>query len=273
MRRVSPPLIAPAVILVMVCLCQSTGAQDEDRELYGANRTADPYAEVPPAQDESQDGGSNPMPSPQHRAPMQNGPISGTTPMVTASPETPLSLAQSSWTYTPPPPIRKIQVNDIVTIRVDELAQVRAEGTSDSRKNTLFDAILKDWISLNDGDLVPDPQSNGDPRVGGTVRQQNRADASLETRESLTLNVAARVVEIMPNGHLVLEAHKTIWVNDNAWETSLSGICRPQDVAPDNVILSRDIIDLQVRKQERGHVRDGYRRGWFQRWFEVLQPF
>lgn len=272
MRTAYLPVAIAAAVFATALLGQHAVAQDEERELYGANRAAGPYAQASPAEERYSDG-SEEVPPPRSPTPAHPGPLSGSTPMVTASPDTPLSLAQSSWTYSPPPPIRKIQVNDIVTIRVDELAQVRAEGTADSRKNTLFDALLKDWISLNDGDLVPDPQSNGDPRVGGTVKQQYRADASLETRESLTLNIAARVVEIMPNGHLMLEASKTIWVNDNAWETSLSGICRPQDVAPDNVILSRDVIDLQVRKQERGHVRDGYRRGWFQRFFEELQPF
>ena len=88
-----------------------------------------------------------------------------------------------------------------------------------------------------------------------------------------SFNIAATVVDIRPNGSLVLEARKNIRINDNLWETALTGICRPEDIAPDNVILSRDLIDLEILKEDRGHLRDGYKRGWFSRWFDRVQPF
>ena len=36
----------------------------------------------------------------------------------------------------------------------------------------------------------------------------------------------------------------------------------PQDVLPNRTVLSEDVTELHVDKDERGHVRDGYRRGW-----------
>ncbi len=205
----------------------------------------------------------------QARGPASNAPLSA--PRRRTAPTS--SLAEASWMYSPAMPPRQFRMNDIVTIRVDEIAQASAEGAAENRKNSLYDAILKDWISLSGGFLKPAAQSDGDPRVNGQLNSLYRADASIESRESLTFNIAARVVDIRPNGNLVLEAHKTIWVNDNAFETSLVGICRAQDIGPDNVLLSRDLLDPQIRKSERGRLRDGYRRGWFQRWFEEFQPF
>ena len=184
-----------------------------------------------------------------------------------------VDLSRASWTYTPPLPARSFRLQDIVTIRVDELARARADGTAQVRKNTLYDAVLKDWIGFRDGDLGTDEQDTGDPRVNGQTNQLYRASSSLESRETMAFSVAARVVDIQPNGNLVLEATKTIWLNDNRWETSLSGICRAQDIAPDNVLLSRDLVDLQIRKNETGHVRDGYKRGWLTRWIDELNPF
>ena len=184
-----------------------------------------------------------------------------------------LNLAGASWIYDPPPPIRVYKKNDIVTIRVDEISRVQAEGNSESRRNTLYDALLKDWLKFDGVAVKPAEQNDGDPRVQGSVNQLYRADASLETRESITFNIASRIVDIRPNGDLVLEASKTIVVNENVFETSLSGICRPIDIAADNVVLSRDLLDLQIQKQERGRLRDGYKRGWVTRWFETLLPF
>lgn len=184
-----------------------------------------------------------------------------------------VTLANASWIYESPPPIRVYKKNDIVTIRVDEISRVQAEGRAESRRNTLYDALLKDWLRLDGIGVKPAAQADGDPRVQGSVNQLYRANATTEARESLTFNIAARIVDVRPNGDLVLEASKMIAVNDNVFETSLTGICRPVDIAADNVVLSRDLLDLQIQKQDRGHLRDGYRRGWFTQWFETLLPF
>ena len=130
------------------------------------------------------------------------------------------------------------------------------------------------WIHLEGLKAVkPDQQNDGDQRVQGKLNQLYRSEAELETRESLKFEIAASVADIRPNGNLVLEAHRVIRVNDETWEYSLSGICRKEDVGPGLVVFSRDIAELSVQKRERGHVRDGYRRGWFTRWFDTLQPF
>lgn len=184
-----------------------------------------------------------------------------------------LGLANASWTFTPARPLRNYRIQDIVTIRVDEVTRVQADGALNSRRTGIYDAILKDWIGLHNGKLTVDEQSTGDPRVNGETNQAYRSTSSLKTNESLAFNIAARVADIQPNGNLVLEATKTIRMNENIWQTSLIGICRAQDIAPDNVVLSRDLVDLQIRKNEAGEVRDGYKRGWFTRWLNEFNPF
>jgi flagellar L-ring protein precursor FlgH len=187
----------------------------------------------------------------------------------------PLRLAGGSWTFIPPPPVQEVRINDIVYIRVTVGSEVRSEGDSESRKTGLYDAVLRDWIILDGLRWVkPSPQSNGDPRVQGQLTQRRRAESSVETRDSMEFDIAATVADIRPNGNLVLEAKKTVRNNEENWEYSLSGICRPQDIGPGNTLLSRNIADLNVYKRERGQVRDGYKRGWFQKWFDqVLDPF
>ena len=185
----------------------------------------------------------------------------------------PLMLDRVSWTHQPAPPVRTFSKNDVITIRVDEITRVQAEGTAQVRKTTLYEAALTDWVRLSDFRLRPDPQGNGEPTVGTESTNNYRAQSNVASRESLTFNIAATVVDIRPNGLLVLEASKKIRVNDNLWETSLMGVCRAQDIAPDNVVLSKDLIELDIGKQDQGQLRDGYKRGWFKRWFDRVQPF
>ena len=81
-------------------------------------------------------------------------------------------------------------------------------------------------------------------------------------------------LEVMrPNQTLVLEAHRQIMIGNEAWEYSLSGVCRAEDIGPDNIILSRNISELMIQKRERGHIRDSYKRGAFTRLLDRFNPF
>lgn len=191
-------------------------------------------------------------------------------PMAPQSPQ----LAAASWTYASPPAARVLRVHDVVSIRVDEIARMSAEGRASQRKNALYDAILKGWVELEGLRAVRKaPQTAGDPAINAQLSQIYRANSDLQTRETLAFNIAAEIADIRPNGNIVLEAHKSITINDNRWEISMSGMCQAKDIGPDNLILSKDILDLKIDKRENGQARDGYRRGWFTEWASRLQPF
>ncbi|QDU94308.1 flagellar basal body L-ring protein FlgH [Lignipirellula cremea] len=191
-----------------------------------------------------------------------------------AASQGPLTLDNSSWTTTPPLPLPQIRIHDIVSIRVQEGAQMYAEGEVENRKNAGYKASLLDWVKLAGFDsLKPAPQVDGNPTVAGTLNSLYRTEGGVETRESLIFNIAAHVVDIRPNGNLILEARREIHNNSEIWDYALTGECRPTDIGPGNLILSRDIADLRIEKQERGIVPDGYGRGWFTRWLDRYQPF
>jgi flagellar L-ring protein precursor FlgH len=89
----------------------------------------------------------------------------------------------------------------------------------------------------------------------------------------MRFRIACRVVDIRPNGNVLIEGRRSILNNDDTWEMSLIGVIRPEDVLPNNTVLSENVADLRIVKRETGHVRDGYRRGWFTRCLDMFQPF
>lgn len=169
---------------------------------------------------------------------------------------------------------RVIKLHDKISVRVEELARTMAESEVQQRKNVSINAILFDWVRLNGLRKAEPTQQDGiDPRIVGQIQQLARNQSDLETSERLTLNIAAEVADVRPNGQLVIEANKEIRINNELWLVTLTGRCRQEDVGLDNVVLSSDIMDLRIVKKEKGRVRDGYRRGWLHRFIDQVNPF
>ncbi len=185
-----------------------------------------------------------------------------------------LRLSNASWLYQRADPPVQVRMHDLITIVVNEKSAVTSTGQLDRRKTGKFDAELKNWIHLDSlWSLKPSPMSNGQPKANGTLDSQYQADAELSTKDALEFKISAEVVDIRPNGNLIIEAHHKIQVNEDVWVASLSGVVRREDVHPDNTVLSQNIAELMIEKKEVGNVRDGYRRGWLTRAYDKFMIF
>jgi flagellar L-ring protein FlgH len=183
-------------------------------------------------------------------------------------------LTPQSWYEIPLPPPKEVRVNDIVTIRVDTGARLSESAQLQRRRTSQYDALLNDWIDLEGLRAIrPAKQSEGDQRVQGNLNQLNRVTGQLDTTESLKFEIAATVAAVLPNGNIVLEAHRVIESNNEQWMHSLSGVCRREDIGPGNSVLSKDIANLRVKKSELGQIRDAYKRGWLSKWWDQFGPF
>ena len=185
----------------------------------------------------------------------------------------PLTLENHSWLYVQMPPVRELQVNDLVTIIVDQKQQSQSEGLINRITQSNIDARLRDWLVLDGFGIQPAPQTNGDPRARGSLDSQLRTNAELDVNSRMRFTITATIVDIRPNGNLVLEAHSQQTDNDECYESSLTGVVRREDVLPNNSIFSEKIAELTIHKRETGHIRDAYRRGWLLRFYDNFKPF
>lgn len=187
-----------------------------------------------------------------------------------------LQLANCSFMFRKLPPEaerRELQINDIVTVLVDYRSSMISEGDAEARKTASLNAVLADWLKFDGLDLVPDQQRRGDQRVNGSLTSQYRTESDMELRDALTFRIAAAVVDIRPNGNLVLEARREIRINEEVWMQSLTGVVRRQSIGPDRTVRSDEVAELRIEKRERGFINDSYTRGWFTRWYDKWKPF
>ncbi|HEX2475203.1 MAG TPA: flagellar basal body L-ring protein FlgH [Lacipirellulaceae bacterium] len=187
-----------------------------------------------------------------------------------------LNLETCSFMYRKLPPeaeMRELKINDIITVLVDYRASMMSEGDAEARRTASLNAILTDWLKFDGKDLIPVPQDDDALAVRGSLNSQYRAESELELRDSLTFRIAAAVIDIRPNGNLVIEARREIRINEEVWQQSLTGIVRRQSIGPDRTVRSDEVAELRIEKRERGFVNDSYSRGWFARWYDKWKPF
>jgi flagellar L-ring protein FlgH len=187
-----------------------------------------------------------------------------------------LTLENSSYIYRKLPPeqeMRELKINDIITVLVDYRSSMLSEGDAENRKTNNLNAFLDNWVKFDGKNLTPDPQPNGPLAVSGNLQSQFRVESDMELRDQLTFRIASHIVDIQPNGNLVIEGHRTITINEEKWQQSLTGIVRRTAIGPDRTVRSDEIADLRIDKREMGFIRDSYKRGWLQLWYDKWKAF
>ncbi len=197
-------------------------------------------------------------------------------PNTTAEQKGTLNLGNSSFMYRKLPPEaeqRELQINDIVTVLVDYKSSMLSEGDANAKRTTSLNAVLSDWLKFDGKSLSPAPMSHGDPRIAGQLDSQFKTQTDMTLKDSLTFRIAAAVVDIRPNGNLVIEARREIQINDEVWMQSLTGVVRRQSIGADRTVRSDEVAELRIEKKEKGFIRDSYNRGWFTKWYDYWKPF
>lgn len=186
------------------------------------------------------------------------------------------SLSKVSVFSVPPPEPKLIKKYDLVTIIVREESEVSSQGTSDLKRQSTVDASINQFVKLNFANmaLAPAIGANGvAPSVNLTGNRNFKGEATVDRTDSVIMRVTARVVDVKPNGTLVLEARKKI-KNDEEEQTLLcSGTCRVEDLTPDNTVLSTQLYDLDFTKINKGQVQTTTRTGLVHKLLDFINPF
>jgi len=153
--------------------------------------------------------------------------------------------------------LRASQVDDLVTIMVSDRASAIAKGVTNSSR--------KSDVSSGVGAFLGRPSPAGAlanlAKGSGESQIQGQGQTSRET--VLTTTLSARVVQVLPNGNLVIEGTKLIRVNSEQQWITLRGIVRPSDVQPGNIVRSDRLAHLEVQVNGKGVVGDAVRRPFF----------
>ena len=145
-------------------------------------------------------------------------------------------------------------MNDVVTILVADSSSAVSTGVTKTQRDSnatggFSSAAGKFEIPARLGNIITATGSQALNGQGTTTRTT-----------TLTTTLTARVVDVLPNGFLVVEGSRNVVVNSENQMVTLRGVVRPNDLSRANTVTSDDIAQMELKINGKGVVNDSIRR-------------
>jgi flagellar L-ring protein FlgH len=158
-------------------------------------------------------------------------------------------------------------VNDIVTIQVAESTSASSSAAAANAKESSLSAGVTAFSGL-------EKKVKELPNVvAGSTSGKYKASGTTSRDTSVTTYLSARVVDVLPNGYLVLDAVKDIRINNENQSLHVTGIARPEDISRSNVIQSSALAQMTLNVQGKGVVSQTLSPGWLYKILMGILPF
>lgn len=157
-------------------------------------------------------------------------------------------------------------IGDTVTVQIVENVTASQKSTSTVNRSSSIDskATALPFSSV---------EALGKLGVGASTNNAFSGKGGTESANTFAGSITATVIEVQPNGHLVVAGEKQIGVNQNVDVLRFSGTIDPRLVQPGSVISSTQVANVRVESRGRGAQGEAQTVGWLSRFFLSFQPF
>ena len=151
------------------------------------------------------------------------------------------------------------KAGDLVTIVIQENQDVSNQESSDMKKGTSLD------YQFTNLDLKPNLFGTL-PRVAGTSDDQFTGTANYTKKGKFTARVTAMVVDVLPNGNMIVNGRREIRIDLETKLIEFSGIIRRWDISPDNSVASELVANAKVAYTGTGPLTNSTNRRGIGAW-------
>lgn len=172
------------------------------------------------------------------------------------------------------------RIGDLVTVVIEEKSSANKAAENKSAKSTSGSGSISighPYYTKDDGTGEVRQPTAWTQAVVPAWSWQAGSDFSgggqSSSEEGLNSTMTARVLDILPNGNLLLEGRRVIQLQEEKVEMVLTGMVRPRDVSADNVVSSSRIADAAIRYETAGPMSRDQKRGFLTRMVNWINPF
>ncbi len=177
------------------------------------------------------------------------------------------------WISTTPLPPKTFRPGDLLTIIIREQRKWEADADLETKKKFDVGSQLDAFIKFTQGGVGAADFRRGKPNIDYKFDQKLKNEGDSSREDKLTTRLTATIIDVKPNGLLILEGRAKMTHDEEISEITLTGTCRKEDVTADNTILSTQIANKQVEVSNAGALRSAATRGWIPKLLDWLKPF
>ncbi|MDI6448120.1 flagellar basal body L-ring protein FlgH [Anaerobaca lacustris] len=159
-------------------------------------------------------------------------------------------------------------IGDVLTIRIAEDSKVDNKAKRELQKETERSSAFNGRLNIDD--VLPSIPAF---TMNAEAANELSSKADLKDERSFADRVSVVVVDILPNGNLVVIGTRDRNIAGDVQTIEISGIVRPSDIAFDNTIKSEQVANFRIISKNSGISAPYMKPGWFGRVFDVLWPW
>jgi flagellar L-ring protein precursor FlgH len=159
-------------------------------------------------------------------------------------------------------------IGDVLTIMVTEDSKVDNKAKRDLQKETARSSDFNGRLNIDD--IVP---SMPGFTMNAESANEMKSKADYKDERSFEDRVTVVVVDILPNGNLVVIGTRNRDIAGDLQKIEISGIVRPSDIAFDNTVKSEQVANFQIVTRNTGVAAPYTKTGWLGRFFDVIWPW
>ncbi len=169
------------------------------------------------------------------------------------------------------------RVNDLITIKIVEKVSGGNKTETKSDKKDKIDSSISNLLGL----IKPTGTAGGSWQApqGFTPTYNSSSDVKYDAKGETIQEgnvygtLTAKVIKVLPNGNLVIDARKELNINDDTQTLVIQGMVRPIDIQNDNSVSSQKVADANIFLIGDGFMTENQSRGWFNKFFTKINPF
>jgi flagellar L-ring protein precursor FlgH len=169
---------------------------------------------------------------------------------------------------------RARSVGDVLTVQVTIADQATLQSKSQRSRDNADHLSAPHFFGYESklSKIFPNAVDPNDLVQLGS-QMDNTGQGNTARTEDIKLNIAAVVVQVLPNGNLVIRGRQEVRVNFEMRELYVAGVVRPEDISPENTITHEKIAELRVAYGGEGQITDVQQPRYGAQVLDIILPY
>jgi flagellar L-ring protein precursor FlgH len=166
---------------------------------------------------------------------------------------------------------RASQPGDILTVAIAFDNKAQFDNNTQGQRTTSEQDGVSSLLGMSS--LISKLGTGGNNLASINGATNNQAVAEIKREEQVTLNIAAMVTQVLPNGDLVVIGRQEMRVNYEVRDLQITGIVRPQDISSTNTVTLDKLAEARVSYGGRGQITNIQQPRYGEQLFDIISPF